>query len=49
MIGTDTVTETWTPPKFSAVKVPDVIPGRSNNGQEIKGNFPLDQIVIDGT
>ncbi|KAL8643914.1 MAG: hypothetical protein Q9226_008042 [Calogaya cf. arnoldii] len=42
----DTVTEIWTPPTFFAGKVPQVIPGRSNN-QEIKGDFPLDQIVID--
>lgn len=43
---TDTVTEPWTPPKVSAVNIPGVIPGRSN-GQEIEGDFPLDQIVID--
>lgn len=43
---TDTVTEIWTPPTFSAGKVPQVIPGKSNN-REIEGDFPLDQIVID--
>lgn len=42
----DAVTETWTPPTVSAGKVPQVIPGRSNN-QDIEGDFPLDQIVID--
>ncbi|KAL8649618.1 MAG: hypothetical protein Q9226_005499 [Calogaya cf. arnoldii] len=42
----DTVTEMWTPPTFSAGKVPQVVPGRSNN-QDIEGDFPLDQIVID--
>lgn len=44
---TDTVTEIWTPPTFSAGKVPHVIPGRSND-QAIEGDFPLDQIVING-
>ena len=42
----DAVTEIWTPPTFSAGKVPQVIPGRSNN-QDIEGDFPLDQVVID--
>lgn len=42
----DTVTEIWTPPTFSAGKVPQVVPGKSNN-QDIEGDFPLDQIVID--
>ena len=43
---TDTVTEIWTPPTFSAGKVPQVIPGKSND-QEIEGDFPLDQVVIE--
>ena len=42
----DLVTEIWTPPTFSAGKVPQVIPGKSND-REIKGDFPLDQVVID--
>ncbi|KAL8838170.1 MAG: hypothetical protein Q9176_005253 [Flavoplaca citrina] len=41
----DAVTEIWTPPTFSAGKVPQVISGRSNN-QDIEGDFPLDQVVI---
>ncbi|KAL8798071.1 MAG: hypothetical protein Q9182_006982 [Xanthomendoza sp. 2 TL-2023] len=44
----DTVTEIWTPPTFSAGKVPQVVPGKSNN-QDIGGDFPLDQIVINRT
>ncbi|KAL8848625.1 MAG: hypothetical protein Q9221_006350 [Calogaya cf. arnoldii] len=44
----DTVTEIWTPPTFSVGKIPQVVPGRSNN-QEINGVFPLDQVVIDHT
>ncbi|KAL9577139.1 MAG: hypothetical protein Q9212_006562 [Teloschistes hypoglaucus] len=40
------MTEIWTPPIISAGKVPQVIPGKSH-GQEIEGDFPLDQIVID--
>lgn len=43
---TDTVAEIWTPPTFSAGKVPQVAPGKCND-QEIGGDFPLDQIVID--
>ena len=43
---TYTLTEIWTPPTFSAGKVPQVIPGKSND-LEIEGDFPLDQIVID--
>ena len=43
---TGTMTEIWTPPTFSVSKVPQVIPGKSND-QEIEGDFPLDQIVID--
>ncbi|KAL8833637.1 MAG: hypothetical protein Q9170_004158 [Blastenia crenularia] len=42
----DTVTEIWTPPTFSAGKVPQVVPGKSHD-QEIEGDFPLDQVVID--
>ncbi|KAI4233621.1 MAG: hypothetical protein L6R40_006999 [Gallowayella cf. fulva] len=42
----DTVTELWIPPPFPAGKVPQVVPGKSNN-QDIKGDFSLDQIVID--
>ncbi|KAL8897326.1 MAG: hypothetical protein Q9192_002630, partial [Flavoplaca navasiana] len=42
----DAVTEIWTPPTFSAGKVPQVVPGRSND-QDIEGDFPLDQVVID--
>ena len=38
--------EVWTPPTFSAGKVPQVIPGTSGN-QKIDGDFPLDQVVID--
>ena len=40
------MTEIWTPPTFCAGKVPQVIPGKSND-LEIEGDFPLDQIVID--
>lgn len=43
---TATMTGIWTSPTSCAVKVPQVIPGKSN-GLEIEGNFPLDQIVID--
>ncbi|KAL8647101.1 MAG: hypothetical protein Q9210_005753 [Variospora velana] len=43
---TDTLTEIWTPPTFSAGKVIQVVPGKSNN-QEIEGDFPLDQTIID--
>lgn len=43
---TETMTEIWTPPTFCAGKVPQVIPGKSND-LEIEGDFPLDQIVID--
>ena len=42
---TTTVTDIWTPP-FCAGKVPQVVPGKSNE-QAIEGEFPLDQIVID--
>lgn len=34
------------PPTFPAGNVPQVIPGKSS-GQEIEGDFPLDQLVID--
>lgn len=36
----------WTPPTFCAGKVPLVTPALSR-GQEIEGDFPLDQIVLD--
>ena len=42
----DLVTEIWTPPTSSAGRVPQVIPGKSND-REIKGDLPLDQVVID--
>ena len=42
----DLITEIWTPPTFSAGKVPQVIPGKSND-RGIESDFPLDQIVID--
>jgi hypothetical protein len=42
---TETVLE-WTPPTVSLGKVPLVTPARSG-GQDIKGDFPLDQIVVD--
>ncbi|MCJ1384890.1 hypothetical protein MMC17_008008 [Xylographa soralifera] len=38
--------EMWTPPTFSAGKVPQVTPGKSGD-QNIEGDFPLDSIVID--
>lgn len=38
--------EVWTPPTFSSGKVPQVTPGKSRN-QDIGGDFPLDQVVID--
>lgn len=41
-----TVVPLWTPPTFSAGKVPLVTPAQSG-GQDIEGDFPLDQIVVD--
>lgn len=38
--------EMWTPPTFSAGRVPQVTPGTSGD-QKIDGDFPLDQVVID--
>ncbi|TAQ86947.1 hypothetical protein B7494_g4729 [Chlorociboria aeruginascens] len=42
------MTEIWTPPTFSAGKVPEVVPGKSGD-ENIEGDFPLDQLVIDRT
>jgi len=38
--------EMWTPPTFSEGKIPQVTPGTSGD-QQIGGDFPLDQVVID--
>ena len=37
--------EVWTPPTFSASKVSQVVLGTSG-GRKIKGDFPLDRVVI---
>ena len=43
---TDIVTETLAPSTSLAGNLSHVVPGKSND-QDIKGDFPLDQIVID--
>ncbi|KAJ5834798.1 Fructosamine/Ketosamine-3-kinase [Penicillium robsamsonii] len=42
----ETIVPEWTPPTFSVGNVPLVTPARSR-GQDIEGDFPLDQIVVD--
>lgn len=48
MLATETLQPVpdYTPPTNPGLKVPHVVPGKSD-GRDIEGDFPLDQIVID--